>query len=265
MSHDSVTCQKAGHIAYLTINRPHVLNAMDITAHEALSEHLDRCESDNSVRAVVLTGAGDRAFSAGRDLKALAEENEMNGAEKLAFSARWAKIRRLTDRFDFYKPLVARVNGLALGGGFELALACDIIIAADNATFAFPEPKRGFLPLAGGVHRLPRQLPLKIAMGQLMTGRQMTSERAYALGLINAIARPNDLDTEVARWIADILACSPLALRAIKQCVALGLNKALPEAMTGCYPLQVQCIGGRDAVEGPRAFVEKRSPVWTEL
>ncbi len=135
----------AGAVATLTINRPERMNAMDSHGHLALSEALDRVAADEQVRVAVLTGAGDRAFSAGRDLKELAEAAE----DPAETAARWARVTRLTDRFDYPKPIIARVNGVAMGGGFELALACDVIVASDSASFALPEPKRGLIPFAG--------------------------------------------------------------------------------------------------------------------
>jgi enoyl-CoA hydratase/carnithine racemase len=258
-----VLFEQTGPVARLTLNRPNVLNAMDTDAHEALSACLDRCEQDDDIRIIVLTGAGERAFSVGRDLKAMAAEDRLSGAARAELDARWARIRRLTDRHDFYKPLIARINGMALGGGFELALACDVVIAVDSATFALPEPKRGLIPFAGGVHRLPRQIPLKIAMGYLLTGRSMSSERAYALGLLNAVVPQALLDAEVDGWINDMLACAPLALRSIKQCVMQGLGRELRSAMNAEYPLEVSRRNSEDSREGPRSFAEKRQPLWT--
>jgi enoyl-CoA hydratase/carnithine racemase len=258
-----VLFEQTGPVARLTLNRPQVLNAMDTDAHEALSACLDRCEQDDDIRIVVLTGAGERAFSAGRDLKAMATEDRLSGPARAELDARWARIRRLTDRHDFNKPLIARINGMALGGGFELALACDVVIAVDSATFALPEPKRGLIPFAGGVHRLPRQIPLKVAMGYLLTGRPMSSERAYALGLVNAVVPQALLDVEVDSWINDMLACAPLALRSIKQCVLQGVGRELQSAMTAEYPLEVSRRDSEDSREGPRAFAEKRQPLWT--
>jgi enoyl-CoA hydratase/carnithine racemase len=264
MSVDSgIVFEKAGAVVRLTINRPQVLNAMDIEAHEAFSQCLDRCEADPDVRVVVVTGAGERAFSVGRDLKAMAADNALGAEAQAALQTRWSKIRRLTDRHDFTKPIIARVNGLALGGGFEIALACEIIIATHSASFALPEAKRGLIPFAGGVHRLPRQVPLKIALGYLLTGRSMTSERAYELGLVNAVVAPADLDTEVERWASDIIACAPLAVRAIKQCVMQGLGRSLPAALQIDYPLEAARRLSADSIEGPRAFAQKRQPVWT--
>jgi len=238
------------------------LNAMDTEAHEAFSGCLDRCEADDDVRVVVVTGAGDRAFSVGRDLKAMASENLLSGDSKAAHVARWAKMRRLTDR-NFTKPVIARVNGLALGGGFEIALACDIIIAAKGASFGLPEAKIGLIPFAGGVHSLPRQIPLKIALGHLLTGRAMTSDRAYALGLVNAVVALPEIDDEVDRWVNDILACAPLAIRSIKQCVMDGLGRSLPAALAAEYSFEAARRVSADSIEGPQAFAEKRQPLWS--
>lgn len=244
-------------IARLTINRPERLNAMDSHAHLALSEALDACAADPSVRVLVLTGAGDRAFSVGRDLHEMAE------GENAAAAERWAQVHRLTDRLDYPKPIIARVAGLALGGGFEIALACDIIVASDTSSFALPEPRRGLIPFAGGVHRLPRQIPLKAAMGYLLTGRPISAERALTLGLVNEVVPAEGLDAAVDAWIADILACAPLAIRAIKQCVALGLGQPLETAMAASYAAEAERQMSQDSIEGPKAFAEKRPPVWT--
>ena len=137
------------------------------------------------------------------------------------------------------------------------------MIAADTAEFALPEPKRGLIPFAGGVHRLPRQIPLKVAMGQLLTGRPMTSARAYELGLVNAVVPLANLDEEVSAWVKDILACAPLAIASIKQSAMAGLQCSLPEALASQYPLEVLRRSSQDSLEGPRAFAEKRAPVWT--
>ena len=245
-------------IATVTINRPERLNAMDSHAHLALSDALDAVAADPEVRVVVLTGSGDRAFSAGRDLKELADDD----ADHAAIDARWLKIRRLTDRFDYPLPVIARVGGLALGGGFELALACDIIVASSTASFALPEGKRGLIPFAGGVHRLPRQLPLKTAMGLMLTGRSIDAAHAFALGLVNEVVDPDALDAAVGSWAADIVACAPLSIASIRQCAMAGLGLPLERAMAVAYPAELRRQRSRDAIEGPRAFAEKRPPVW---
>ena len=244
-------------VARLTINRPERLNAMDSHAHLALSDALDACASDPGVRVLVLTGAGTRAFSVGRDLHELAIANDA------AVEDRWRRTTRLTDRVDYPKPIIARVHGHAIGGGFEIAMACDIIVASEDANFALPEPKRGLIPFAGGVHRLPRQIPLKVATGHLLTGRPISAQRAYALGLVNEVAPVEALDAAVDAWVADILACAPLAIRSIKQCVALGQGRPLAEAMAATFPAEQVRKASRDSIEGPRAFAEKRPPIWS--
>ncbi|WP_084545003.1 enoyl-CoA hydratase-related protein [Derxia gummosa] len=258
-----VRLDRDGHVARLTIDRPDALNAMDSHAHLALSRALDAIEADPDCWIVVLTGAGERAFSAGRDLKEVAREPLMDEAERAALAARWAGLRRLTDRHDFFRPVIARVNGMALGGGFELALACDVIVAAEHASFALPEPRRGLVAMAGGMHRLPRQLPLKLAMGMLLTGRPLAAREALAHGLVNEVVPAADLDVAVGRWVADMLACAPLSLQATKQCAMAGLGRPLAEAMAASYPLEARRKRSADSIEGPRAFAERRSPRWT--
>lgn len=247
-------------VATVTINRPERLNAMDSHAHLALSDALDRLADDAAVRVLVLTGAGPRAFCVGRDLAELAVAD---ADAQAAIAARWAQVTRLTDRFDYPKPIIASVRGHALGGGFELALACDLIVAADDARFGLPEVTRGLIPFAGGVHRLPRQIPLKVATGLLLTGRSIDAARAFALGLVNEVVPADRLDAAVAGWAADILAVAPLAIRSVRQCLADGLGRPLAEAMAATYPAEQRRQASDDAIEGPRAFADKRAPVWT--
>ncbi|GGS00207.1 enoyl-CoA hydratase [Micromonospora fulviviridis] len=257
-----VRYEKADHVARVTLDRPEVLNAMDLRMHAELAEVWDDVEADDDVRVVVLTGAGDRAFSVGQDLRERARL-DADGVPPSSFGSRgqpgWP---RLTERFDLSKPVLARVDGYALGGGFELALACDLVVASDRAVFALPEPRLGLVPGAGGAFRLSRQVPLKAAMGYLLTGRRMDAGTAYALGLVNEVVPAGELDRCVAGWVADLLACAPLALRAIKQAVLESLDRPLPEAFTGRYGWEERRRASRDAVEGPRAFAEKRAPVW---
>jgi enoyl-CoA hydratase/carnithine racemase len=253
----------AGHVARITINRPERLNAFDPDTHVEFSAALDRFEADDDLWVAVLTGAGERSFCAGRDLKQLADSNARGSVGAEEDAAKMATVRRLTDRYDLTKPIVARLNGHALGGGLELALACDLIIAAEHAQLGLPEPRRGLIAGAMGVHRLPRQLPLKVAMGYLLTGRHMTAARAYELGLVNEVAPPGRLDEVVDSWVDDILACAPLAVRATKQSAMLGLEMTLPEAAASVFEWEARRRRSEDAREGPRAFAEKRPPRWT--
>jgi enoyl-CoA hydratase/carnithine racemase len=172
------------HVARITMDRPERLNAFDDDTHVAFSEAIDRFQADDDIWVAVLTGAGDRSFCAGRDLKWTAAMRDASPEEQAASAAKLAGVTRLQDRFDIVKPIIARVNGFALGGGLELALACDIIVAAEHAELGLPEPRRGLIAGAMGVHRLPRQIPHHLAMGYLLSGRQMTARRAYEIGLM---------------------------------------------------------------------------------
>ncbi|MGH3167605.1 MAG: enoyl-CoA-hydratase DpgD [Trebonia sp.] len=258
-----VMYEKQGHVAYVTINRPEVLNAMDLATHEELGGVWDDFEADDDMWVGVLTGAGTRAFSVGQDLKELAARNAKGTAEPSSFGSRgkpgWP---RLTERFSLAKPIVARVNGYALGGGFELALACDIVVAADHATFGLPEARLGLIPGAGGVFRLVRQLPYRTAVGLLMTGRQLQAPQALAYGLVNDVVPAAALDERVDAWVADLLQSAPLSVRAVKEAARLSLDMPLEQAFTARYAWEERRMHSQDAVEGPRAFAEKRRPQW---
>jgi dehydration protein DpgD len=258
-----VRYQKDGHVARVTLDRPHVLNAMDLRTHEELGVIWDDVERDDDVRVVVLTGAGDRAFSVGQDLKERARL-DAEGAPAGTFGSRggpgWP---RLTERFTLAKPVLARVDGYALGGGFELALACDVIIASDRSVFGLPEARLGLVPGAGGVFRLARQLPLKVAMGHLLTGRRLDAATALSFGLVNEVVPAERLDECVRGWVDDLLASAPLAVRAIKEAALRSVDMPLDEAFSATYGWEEKRRHSRDAVEGPRAFAAKRPPVWT--
>jgi dehydration protein DpgD len=257
-----VQYKKKKHVGYVTLDRPAVLNAMDLRMHEELGAVWDDAEADREVRTVVLTGAGDRAFCVGQDLHERARLSRQ-GVPPTTFGSRGLPGRpRLTERFGFSKPVVARVNGYALGGGFELALACDIIVASDQAVFGLPEVRLGLVPGAGGAFRLPRQVPLKIAMGYLLTGRRITAGEALRLGLVNEVVRPEHLDRAVAAWTDDLVGCAPLAVRAIKEAALRSLDMPLEQAFTTTFPWEQRRRESHDAVEGPQAFTEKRKPVW---
>jgi dehydration protein DpgD len=257
-----VRYEKRNHVAYVTLDRPDVLNAMDLRTHEELGCIWDDAETDDGVRVVVLTGAGDRSFSVGQDLRERAELDQF-GAGTTTFGSRgqpgWP---RLTERFDFSKPVVARVNGWALGGGFELALACDIIVAAENAVFALPEVRLGLVPGAGGAFRLARQVPLKTAMGYLLTGRQLTAATALKLGLVNEVVPAERLDECVGEWVEDLLRAAPLAARAVKEATMRSLEMTLEQAFATRFEWEQRRMHSRDAIEGPRAFVQRRKPLW---
>lgn len=259
----AVRYEKRGHVARVTLDRPAVLNALDLRTHEELATIWDDVEADDDVRVAVLTGAGDRSFSAGQDLR---ERDRLNrrGATPTTFGSRgqpgWP---RLTERFAMSKPVLARVNGYAFGGGFELALACDIIVASDRAVFALPEARLGLIPGAGGAFRLARQLPLKVAMGYLLTGRRMSAAEALSHGLVNEVVEHERLDECVAAWTDDLVRSAPLSVRAIKEAVLRSVDMPLDQAFTARYSWEERRLASRDAAEGVRAFAEKRDPVWS--
>ncbi|MER7707500.1 enoyl-CoA-hydratase DpgD [Kitasatospora sp. NPDC097605] len=257
-----VRYEKKDHVARVTLDRPAVLNAMDLRTHEELAAVWDDVEADDGIRVAVLTGAGDRAFSVGQDLRERARL-DARGAPRTSFGSRgqpgWP---RLTERFRLSKPVLARVDGYALGGGFELALACDLIVASDRAVFALPEARLGLVPGAGGAFRLARQVPLKAAMGYLLTGRRMTAAEALGFGLVNQVVPAEDLDDCVAEWTADLLRSAPLAVRAIKEAVMRSVDLPLEEAFSASYAWEGRRRHSEDAVEGPRAFAEGRPPRW---
>jgi dehydration protein DpgD len=239
-----------------------VLNAIDVRMHQELSALLDDFEQDDELWVGVITGAGERAFSAGQDLKELVERTRA-GAPPASFGSRggpgWP---RLTERFRLSKPIIARVNGLALGGGFELALACDIIVASEQASFALPEATLGLIPGAGGLFRLTRQMPFKTAMGYLMTGRRMSAARAYELGLVNEVVSASDLDASVERWVKDILRSAPLSVRSVKQVALDSMHLSLQDAFAAHYEAEEIRSKSTDCREGPLAFIQKRPPEW---
>jgi dehydration protein DpgD len=262
MDEPPVRYDKRGRVAYVTLNRPSVLNAMNLRTHELLADIWDDADRDPDVWVVVLTGAGDRAFSAGQDLKELAGRLR-TGARPSTFGAKGAPGHpRLTERFTFSKPLVARVNGLALGGGFELVLACDIVVAADHAFFALPEVRHGLVAGAGGVFRLGRHMPFRAAMGHLLTGRRMSADQALRYGLVNDVVPADGLDRCVDGWVDDLLKSAPLAVRATKEAALRSANLSLEEAFAASYGWEELRRDSHDAREGPLAFVEKRQPVW---
>ena len=260
MSYEYVIYEKKGHIAYVTINRPEVLNALHYDTNAELSVAFDDFKQDEESWVAIMTGAGTRAFSAGNDLKATAAATAKGG--KLPEFNERVRFGGITSSFMCDKPIIAAVNGIAVGRGFEIALACDLIIAADHARFGLPEPRVGLVAGAGGMHRLPQQIPLKQAMGMVLTGRQITAQEAYSMGLVNAVVPIVDLMATAERWANDILECSPLSVRLTKAAVLTGLNMPVEEAMQADRPRLARLLTSEDFIEGPRAFAEKRKPQW---
>ena len=257
MAYKYVEVARDGPITTITLNRPEVMNALHSDAHFELGEVFDAFAADEEQWVGIVTGAAERAFSAGNDLKHQATGGKM-GNPPSGFAG-------LTSRFDLAKPLIAAVNGVAMGGGFEIALACDLIIASENAVFALPEPRVGLAALAGGLHRLPRTIGVKRAMGMILTARRVSAKEGLELGFVNEVVAPGELMGAAKRWADLIAECSPMSIRASKSAVMKGLDEpSLEAAIKGQnrYPDVAALFRSADFVEGPRAFAEKRAPAW---
>ena len=249
-------------VAWITLNRPAAMNSINPELRWQLSEHLNEVENNDDIWLAVITGAGERAFCAGADLKHRAMERNATSEQLAKWRQLAQETKHIIERWHFKKPLIAMVNGYALGGGLEIAMACDIIVAADHAEFGLPEPRRGLIAGSAGVHRLPRQIGLKPAMGYLLTGRHMSAMRAFQLGLVNEVVPANELTDTVKGYVDDILRCAPLAVRSTKEAAVKGLDHPLAQAFYTRYEGEVARQQSADALEGPRAFAEKRSPQW---
>jgi enoyl-CoA hydratase/carnithine racemase len=241
-----------GPIVRITMNRPEVLNALDMEGYALLRAAFDRFEADPDLRVAILTGAGDRAFSTGSDLKGPSwhppEQQPLAMTEPPEAEPRT-------------KPVIAAIDGYCVGGGLEWALRCDIRIATPRSSFGLPEPRWG--ALAGyGLHMLSRMIPAGEALYLQLTGARIDAERAYRCCLIQEVVEPERL-LERAHGIAEmILACSPLAVQAIKQTVDFGLRRGVEDSYRYLHPLTRAIAGTEDAHEGPKAFAEKRTPIW---
>ncbi|WP_333586116.1 enoyl-CoA hydratase-related protein [Phenylobacterium sp.] len=257
MAYEFIKVDREGPVTIVTLNRPEVMNALHSPAHHELHAAFDAFAADPDQWVAIVTGAGERAFSAGNDLKHQAGGGGM-GLPASGFAG-------LTERFDLTKPLIAAVNGVAMGGGFEIALACDLIIAAETATFALPEPRVGLAALAGGLHRLPRQIGQKQAMGMILTGRRVSAAEGRELGFVNEVVPAAELMSAARRWAAQICELSPMSIRASKEAVFKGLDEPSLAAAMGAqmrYPAISAMLRSEDFKEGPRAFAEKRAPEW---
>jgi crotonobetainyl-CoA hydratase len=249
--------ERDGNLLVVTINRPERMNALHPPGNAELAQVFDDFAADPDLWVAIITGEGDRAFCAGNDLRYQAEGGDRSAAPATGFAG-------LTSRWDLDKPIIAAVNGVAMGGGFEIALACDLIIASDNARFALPEPKVGLAALAGGMHRLPRQIGLKRAMGMMLTGRHVPADEGLMLGFVNEVVPQAELLGRAKEWAGMILECSPMSIRATKQVAMQGLEHGgLQDAFDAKYPAVAELFRSEDFIEGPKAFAEKRPPEWT--
>jgi crotonobetainyl-CoA hydratase len=256
-----ILIERRGRVMVATLNRPEVRNAVNRAMWIGLGRALEECERDSDVWAFVLTGSGDASFCAGADLKALSRGEPILPDDPAEVAWGFAGYVRHV----ISKPTIAAVNGTALGGGTELCLASDLAIAADSAVFGLPEVKRGIFAGAGGVFRLPRQLPQKVAMEMIMTGEPISATRAQEVGLINAVVAQSDVLNAAVALAEQICANAPLAVQASKR-IALGLVDGHVPHEDVLWELSSAegevLMKSEDAKEGPRAFAEKRAPQW---
>lgn len=246
-----------GAVARVTLDRPDRLNAVDAATETELEAIWQELEKRDDIACVVLTGAGEKAFCAGADLKGVDKQGleywadpKPNGFGGLAF-------RRSLDI-----PVIARVNGYALGGGFEMVLGCDIVIASETAQFGLPEGRVGRMPLDGGMVLLQRKIPYNFAMGMMLSGRRFSAAELYRFGIVNEMCPPAELDATVDRWVSEVTACAPLSLRAIKQTVNRTAHLHPHEAQALKLPAVIKALLSEDGREGVKAFQEKRAPEW---
>lgn len=250
--------EKRERVAYITINRPEARNAIDAPTAQELSKAWQDFRDDENLWIAVVTGAGDKSFSAGADLKTLIPS--LNRTQQSWEEVSDGGFGGITRGFECWKPIIAAVNGHCIAGGFELMLACDLRIASENAVFGLAEVRWGIIPGAGGTQRLTRAIPLAKAMEIILTGETINAQEAYRLGLLNRVVPQAELPAAVDQLVNTLLQRGPLALRAAKQAMLQGLSMSLDEGMRLEQRLFRSLLGTQDAVEGPRAFAEKRKP-----
>ncbi|MDX2939236.1 crotonase/enoyl-CoA hydratase family protein [Streptomyces ipomoeae] len=255
----AVLVERRGHVMVITLNRPEARNAVNAAVARGVGNALEEADHDPEIRAVVITGAGDKAFCAGADLKAVARGENITPPETEA----WGFAGYV--RHHIGKPTIAAVRGFALGGGTEIALASDLVVAAEDASFGLPEVKRGIIAAAGGAFRLAAQLPPKVAMELLLTGDPLDAATARDLGLVNRVVPAEKVLAEALALAERIAANAPLAVQASKR-IARGITTGRVDAEQAAWDRTHQevrtLMTSEDAQEGPRAFAEKRTPVW---
>jgi crotonobetainyl-CoA hydratase len=245
-----------GHVARLTLNRPKALNSISHSLDRELADAWDRVDEDPEIWAVILSAAGDRAFCAGADISGGTGADTARLALGGGITGVGGPLRILR------KPLIAAVHGYALGGGFELAMCADIIVAADDSKFGLPETKAGIIGESGVMHRALRQLPYHIAMAMVLTGELLPAEEALRHGLVNEVVPLDQLAATATAWADRICAASPLAVQAAKYAANRGLAGSLETALSTKYEPIERYATSEDVQEGRRAFEEKRTPQW---
>ncbi|HLX83453.1 MAG TPA: enoyl-CoA hydratase-related protein [Terriglobales bacterium] len=254
MTYENILLEKKNWIAYVTINRPKVLNALNSATIEELRSVFHEVKSDDSVRVVILTGAGEKAFVAGADINELATQDAVSGKK---YALRGQNVFNLIENLG--KPVIACINGFALGGGCELALACTMRLASENAKLGQPEVKLGILPGYGGSQRLPRLVGKGVAMQHILTGEMITAQEALRIGLVNEVTAATDLIPRAEAIAAKIIANGPLAVQYAMEAVNKGVEMTLAEGLFLEATLFGVCCATEDKKEGTAAFLEKRA------
>jgi enoyl-CoA hydratase/carnithine racemase len=247
--------EKKGRIAYITLNRPERRNAVDPDTSRELRQAFGDFRDDDQLWVSIFTGAGEKAFSAGADLVAMAQA--FASGDLSAYNVPFGGITR---DFQTWKPIIAAINGYCLAGGLELTLCCDIRVAAEHATFGLPEPTRAIIPGGGGTQRLPRAIPLACAMEILLTGGRIDAQTALRWGLVSHVVPLAELMAKAEEIANAVCECGPLAVRAIKQAAYQGLTMTLEDGLALELKLQADVFASEDAREGPLAFSQKRKP-----
>jgi enoyl-CoA hydratase/carnithine racemase len=255
MTYENILLEKKNGIAYITVNRPKVLNALSLATMEELGTAFLDIRADSSIRVAILTGAGEKAFVAGADIGELAKQEPVSGKE---FAHRGQAVLDLIENLG--KPVIACVNGFALGGGCELALACTMRLASDNAKLGQPEVKLGILPGYGGTQRLPRLVGKGLAMQIVLAGEMITAQEAYRIGLVNEVTTSAELIPRAEAIAAKIIANAPLAVQYAMDAVNKGMEMTVAEGLYLEATLFGVCCATEDKKEGTAAFLEKRPP-----
>ena len=250
---ENVLYEKKGDIAYVTLNRPKVLNALNGKTWEDLRAAFEKARDDAGVRGVILTGAGEKAFIAGADINELAHLSAVEGEESSSFGQ---AVLNLVENLG--KPVIAAINGFALGGGCETAMACTIRIAAETAKFGQPEVKLGVLPGGGGTQRLPRLVGKGRALQLILTGEMISAQEAYRIGLVNEVVPTTNLISRAEAILKQIFSNAPLAVKYSLEAVNKGLETSLDEGLALEASFFGLCSGTEDKKEGTSAFLEKR-------
>jgi len=255
----NILYEKRGHIAYVTINRPDRRNAIDPETSAEMKAAFEDFKADDDAWVAILTGDGEQSFSAGADLVAMSQMLSGGGDSGVMTGAPFGGITR---NFECWKPIIAAINGYCLAGGLEVALSCDIRIAAEHATFGLPEPKRAIIPGATGTQRIPRAVPLAFAMELLLTGERYDAKTALQFGLVSRVVPGSELMATADELANKILECGPLAVQTIKQAAYQGLSMTFADGVKLEAQLAGKIFATEDAREGPLAFAQKRKPTY---